>query len=117
MGTFLPWSGCMTSPAFDTTGLDEVSFSFWRWLGSDAPPDMISTVDVWNGFGWLNHYSSTGIVADSSWVFVEFDITAIKNADTQMMWCFEVGSADLANCSGWNVDDVMLGPPGCVPEP
>lgn len=98
----------LTSPTIDLGGVTgPVLLEFWRYLNSDAPPFMISTVEVFDG-AWHIVYQNIGVVTDSAWTKVQYDVTAYKSASFKMRWGYQVGSQGAAVCSQWNVDDVRL---------
>jgi len=94
-----------------------VIFEFYRWLNSDFPPYMDSTIEVYTGAAWVKVWGMLAGVAinDSTWVKQSFDVTAYKNANFQIRWGWQVGGLGAANVSGWNVDDVRLVPAANCP--
>ena len=79
---------------------------------------MVNKIDVYNGNAdqWVNLFITGGSpgVADNAWKFFSYDVTAYKHANFQARWCYKVSGAALAR-SGWNIDDVVVGPNTCGP--
>jgi hypothetical protein len=104
-----------TSPAVDVSVAPSVILTFYRWLNSDRSGWMTSTVDVFDGSAWVNVYSnpSSGIVSDSVWTKVTYDVTAHKSAAFRVRFGYSVVDAGVYEMSCWNVDDVMLSSVAC----
>jgi hypothetical protein len=101
----------LTSPVIDLSNVaGPVTFEFWRWLNSDYPPFMNSTVEAFNGVTWQTLYSVPGPppVNDSSWNLIQFDVTAYKNANFRVRWSWAVTSPGVYTESSWNIDDVRI---------
>ncbi len=101
----------LESPTFDTSAaVGSVYFSYYRWLNSDYDPFMHNRVDVWDGTQWVNLFL-TGMfpgVMDTSWTFMEHDVTAYKNAGMKVRFGFDIGSDGVYSIGSWNVDDVRV---------
>jgi hypothetical protein len=108
---------CLTSPALNTSGMTgTVVLNFWRWLNSDYDPYMINKIEVYNGSTWTNIWQSgLSSTSDFAWTNVQHDVTAYKAANFQARWCMNVGSIGVFSVGSWNIDDVYLGPPACLP--
>lgn len=106
-----------TSPAIDVSAAPSLILSFYRWLNTDSAGWMTSTVDVFDGSSWVNVYSnatgSSGIVTDSAWTRITYDVTAHKNAAFRVRFGYAVVDAGVYAMSCWNVDDVMLSSAAC----
>jgi hypothetical protein len=115
-GTTTHAAYCLTSPAIDTSALPAVWMSYWRWLNSDYSPYMTNTIDAWNGSAWVNVFAtgSAGTI-DGAWTYFEYDLSAHANAAMQVRWCYAIGSSGVFDSSGWNIDDVSIGPTPCGP--
>jgi hypothetical protein len=110
----------LESPAFDTSAAPgQVILGFYRWLNSDAHPNMHNSVDVFNGSTWINLWTSgIGWVQDAppwgiGWTYVTFDLTNYKNPNMRVRWGFEVGSNAVAAGGSWNIDDVLVAASPC----
>lgn len=98
----------LTSPTIDLSAVSTpVILEFWRYLNSDDPQFMKSTVEVFDG-AWHTVYQNTGLVTDSAWTKVQYDVSAYKSASFKMRWAYQVGSQGASVCSQWNVDDVRV---------
>ncbi|HTQ45087.1 MAG TPA: hypothetical protein VMI75_20145, partial [Polyangiaceae bacterium] len=116
-GTTSPFAYA-TSPAVDVSAAPAVILTFYRWLNTDSAGWMTSTVDVFDGSTWVNVYSnpngSAGIVTDSAWTRVTFDVTAHKNAAFRVRFGYSILDGGVYAMSCWNVDDVMLSSVACM---
>lgn len=108
---------CVTSPKMDTSALNTVFVNFWRSLWSDYTPYMQNKVEVFNGNTWQTVFISGGApeINDGGWKNFSYDITAHKNANMQIRWCYNIGSGGAFQRGSWNVDDVTVGPTSCTP--
>ncbi|MCP3886742.1 MAG: hypothetical protein GY700_14975 [Propionibacteriaceae bacterium] len=109
---------CMTSPVVDTTGLSEVSLTYWRQLSANHDPYQHHWIDVYDGANW-NTIFTTGpspSVIDTDWTFFDYDITSYAGAATQVRWCYDVTDTSSSSAASWNIDDITIGPPGCFHE-
>jgi murein tripeptide amidase MpaA len=100
----------LTSPAIDCTGRSGVHLTFWRWLGVEQPAYDHAYLRVSNnGINWTTVWQNEAEIADSAWVFQDFDISAA--ADHQptvyLRWTMGSSNGDLTYC-GWNIDDISL---------
>ena len=59
--------------------MDLVGLQFWRWLNSDVAPDMVNTVEVYDGANWITLWTSGGIT-DDQWTEQGFNLTAYRSA-------------------------------------
>ena len=103
----------LTSPVVNTLSApNAVLLRYWRWLVSDANPNMDNTVEVFDGTAWQTIYQS-GAVTDANWTQQVFDVGAYKNAVMQVRFGFQVGDASVLACPSWNIDDVEIVVPNC----
>jgi len=116
----------LTTTPIDCTGLTGVHLSFYRWLGVESNNNYDkATIDVSgnNGSTWTTIWRAVdtgGAVADTEWVYQEFDISAIADNRPQVRIRWGMGPTDgSVTYPGWNVDDVVVwgdDPNGCPPE-
>ncbi len=99
-----------TSPVIDTLSATNLHLYFWRFLNSDYASYMVNAVDVYNGSAWKRIWESGGSpgVQDSSWQFLDYNVTAHKSSVFQVRFGFKIGSGGVFTMSSWNVDDVVL---------
>ena len=102
----------LTTTAINCSGQTNVQLSFWRWLNTDNSPYATATVEVSNdGHNWTTVYANPtdSPVADSSWQFMQYDISAVANNQptVYVRWGYSVTAAAFPY-SGWNIDDVSL---------
>jgi hypothetical protein len=115
----------MTSPVIDMSAVSgSVTLEYWRYLNSDFPPFMNSTIDVFDGSAWIQIYGVPANDAnpqprDTLWTKFQYDISAqaTGNANFRVRWGYQVLSPNARTCSSWNVDDIRIlpGPPGVCP--
>jgi hypothetical protein len=101
-----------TSPAVDVSTAPTLILGFYRWLNSDANGWMASTVDVYDGTGWVNVYTNPSgagnIVSDGAWTKETYDVTAYRNAAFRVRFGYAVTNSNVYSMSCWNVDDVTI---------
>jgi hypothetical protein len=111
----------ITSPPVTITGVptDEfVTLEFWRWLNSDAPPEMTSFIEAFNGTAFVEVWSNTSQIFDApplgvGWILVRVDVTAealaAQAASTPFRFRFGFTKVNASpSVGGWNVDDITL---------
>jgi hypothetical protein len=106
---------CMTSPPIDATAADMLWVTFWRHLHAPAQPDVVHTVDVWNGATWKNLQKGYEVVTnDAAWTRIELNASGYGAVDFRVRICVErlAGAPDFA---GWSVDDVTVASVACTP--
>ena len=70
----------ITSPTINASiNMDLVGLEFWRWLNSDVDPNMVNTVEVYDGASWITLWTSGGITEDQ-WTEQSYDLTPYRNA-------------------------------------
>ncbi|MBU0717407.1 MAG: immune inhibitor A, partial [Planctomycetes bacterium] len=100
----------LTSTPISCTGLHDVHLSFWRWLGVEQPAYDHAYVQVSNdGVNWAVVWENDVEIADSSWVFQEFDISAVADGQpaVQLRWTMGETDGGWTYC-GWNIDDITI---------
>ncbi|HLM73451.1 MAG TPA: hypothetical protein VK459_12185, partial [Polyangiaceae bacterium] len=115
-GTNLHGYYWLESPPFNTANAaGQVIFGFYRWLNSDYDPYMHNAVEVWNGVQWVNLWTSgpSPGVQDSSWTYIQYDVTPYKNAGMRVRFGFDVASGGVFTIGSWNIDDVLIASQPC----
>jgi hypothetical protein len=111
-GTAIHGAYCLTSPVVDiSAATGSVYFSYYRHLHTDYPSFISSYTQVFNGTSWVTVYDvpCCNFVNDASWAYQQFDVTAHKNANFQVRFCYSSGpSSGIIDGGGWSVDDVVL---------
>jgi hypothetical protein len=106
-----------TSPAIDVSAAPALKLTFYRWLNTDRPAWMLSTVDVFDGSVWQPVYTnangSSTLATDSAWGKFEYDVTAFKNSVFRVRFGYAVLRVDAYAMSSWNVDDVTVSSGSC----
>ncbi len=99
------------TPAIDCSGYENVRLSFYRWLGLESATYDHATVQVSNnGTSWTTVWNHTGgTFCDTSWVYQEFDISAVADGHATVYVRWGMGTTDGSVVyPGWNIDDVSL---------
>ncbi|MEZ4297569.1 MAG: MopE-related protein [Polyangiaceae bacterium] len=111
---------CLESPTIDlSTAQGNVYMSFWRHLHSDYPSFVHNKVEAYNGSAWVSLWSqpSGPCINDTAWTntaaLTQYDVTAHKNANFKVRFCFAVQSSGAYSGGGWNIDDVFIGSAIC----
>jgi hypothetical protein len=69
----------ITSPTIHASAnMDLVGLEFWRWLNSDFAPNMVNTVEVYDGANWITLWTSGGITEDQ-WTEQGYNLTPYRN--------------------------------------
>ena len=106
----------LISPAVDVIdpygATGKVTLDYYRWLNSDYPPYMYSTIDVAsNGsFDWVNIYtplSPVGVV-DDTWTLHSLDISAFISYHLRIRFGFAIFEPGAFAVSSWNIDDITI---------
>ncbi len=108
----------LTSTPFDCTNVSQTKLRFWRWLGVERFTYDKAYVRVSNnGTTWTNVWQNPDAeTADRTWVFQEFDISAVADGQATVYLRWTMGPTDTSwTYCGWNIDDVVIW--GIVPEP
>ena len=107
----------ITSPEINIgPNVDVAGVNFWRWLNSDAAPDMVNTVEVYNGADWITLWTGAGITEDE-WTYVSYDLTAYRGNAIRIRIGVSVGSAGAHVVSSWNIDDLSVAECHSLPPP
>lgn len=96
-----------TTPPINCSGAAQVTLKFRRWLrlrNGDSATIQVST----DGANWVNVWSTTKTVADSSWQEVQYSLppSVAGSSSVRLRWGLSSGAAQ--NDIGWNIDDVMV---------
>ncbi len=130
--TMDPEGSFLTSPGIDVSMITDAEFitvRFYRWLNSDAPPEMTSFVEVLQcpvatPSTYVRLWENTGEVIDApsgdvavaggtGWFPVRYDVTAQARAcrdagePIRVRFGFQKGTA-MPSIGGWNIDDFTL---------
>ncbi|MBN1511047.1 MAG: hypothetical protein JXB13_03455 [Phycisphaerae bacterium] len=100
----------LTSTAIDCTGVTDVTLSFWRYLGVEAPDfDRASVYVSHNGTSWSRVWQNADEVSDSTWVPQEIDISSVADNQPTVYLRWTMGPTDesVVFC-GWNLDDIIV---------
>lgn len=109
-GTALFSARYLTSPVINTQGSGSLILEFYRWLNSDYPNYMSSTIEVWNGTSWVQIFLATSdpVIQDTAWTKVQYDVSAYRNANFRVRFSVAVTGTSVWNVSSWNIDDLRI---------
>jgi hypothetical protein len=105
-----------TSPVINLSAAPSAILEFWRYLNSDYPNFMDSTVEVYNGSSWVTIFSvppGGPEITDSQWTQVTYDVTPYKNASFRVRFGWNIMQAGVYDVTSWNIDDLRIAPAGC----
>ncbi len=100
----------LISPPVDCTHLDNVHLFFERWLGVGHPPGDCASVAVsYDGIEWTTIWQNPGLMQDSSWIAMDFDVTEMAAFQSSVYFRWTMGPTDETwRYCGWNIDDVRV---------
>lgn len=100
----------LTTTALNCSNLTEVSLRFWRWLGVEQPVyDHAYVRASNNGTTWTTIWSNPTEIGDTSWTYVQYDISAVANNKPNVYVRWTMGTTDSGwRYCGWNIDDVEI---------
>jgi len=107
----------LTAGPFDCSKFQDIKLRFARWLNTDEPAYVASTVEVSNdGATWYPVWEHTeaSAITDSNWQILEYGVseTADNEPTVYFRWTYEVLDDRGYPYSGWNIDDIeLLGKP------
>ena len=100
----------LTASPIDCSSLSAVTLKFRRWLGVETPTYDHAYVRVSNdNINWTTVWQNGGYIEDSSWQFVEYDISAVADGQETVYVRWTIGTTDSSwRYCGWNIDDVEI---------
>jgi len=106
----------LTSNPFDCTGLEEVHLKspaksqILRGLGVEQSIYDHAYIRVsTNGSSWTTVWENSGEIADSTWVEMDIDISAVADDQPNVYLRWTMGTTDSGwRYCGWNIDDMQL---------
>ena len=102
---------CAISPSMDCSGFLNVELAFMFWLNVEQPAYDHASIDISNDDGttWLELWTNTSVIENSSWNLGTYDISAIADLNENVRIRFTIGSTDGSwQYSGWNIDDLIV---------
>jgi pectate lyase len=102
---------CLTSTPIDCSNYENVTLTFWRWLGVESSYFDYASVEVSNnGIAWTTIWENpTNSLCDGSWVQCTYNISAIADFQPTVYIRWTMGPTDFSETySGWNIDDISL---------
>lgn len=111
----LPPEACLTSPPINAMVPGPVWLTFWSKLSATPGPGG-ARVEVFTGNSWQPIFDTMGQSFDEpDWELHTLDISMYKGFGLGVRFCHHVPEPGLPIVSGWSVDDVYVGAPGCEP--
>jgi hypothetical protein len=96
-----------TTPVINCSGSSSVILRFHRWLRTRSSDNAVVEVST-NGMNWMNVWSSSGGVSDTSWEEVQYTLPAGVAGSPTVRLRWGLASNPAQNDIGWNIDDVEL---------
>ena len=96
-----------TTPAINTTGSTSLTLRFMRWL-KKRNQDVTTIQASADGGPWVNLWSSSGQILDTSWQLVQYSLPAGMVGSPSLRLRWSLSSNNSQNDIGWNIDDVQL---------
>ncbi len=97
------------SPTINCTGESSIHLTFKQWLNVESPTYDHVYIDVWNGSSWVQKYTNTNVVSNSSWQSIDIDVSAEADGNASFKIRYSVGATDGSwFYSGWNIDDLSV---------
>jgi len=100
----------LTTSLISCEGVFDVHLKFWRWLGVEQPLYDHASVSVsTNSSEFKTIWANTEEITDSSWTFMDLDISGIVDNKPTVWIRWTMGETDGGwRYCGWNIDDVEL---------
>lgn len=96
-----------TTPAINCAGSSQLTLKFRRWLrlrSADTAKIQVST----DSATWIDVWSTTRAVSDSSWQEVQYSLPAFAAGSSSLRLRWGISSGSSGNDIGWNIDDVVV---------
>lgn len=100
----------LTTSALDCSAYTNVALAFWRRLGVESSSWDHANIQVSsNGVNWVTVWANSGTVADTDWVQVTYNISAVADLRPTVYVRWGMGPTDSSyTYPGWNIDDIEL---------
>jgi hypothetical protein len=108
-----PGGHALISPKIDATGQKDLWLSYYHVLGSDNPATE-TRLEVFDGDKWIV-LDTFPAVTEVDWTLSEYDLTPYAGPALQLRWWHLLLADQPPPVGSWNLDDIVLGPAGCVP--
>jgi hypothetical protein len=96
-----------TTPQINCSGNPSVTLRFQRWLRTRVNDTVAIQVST-NGTSWLNVWSTSSAVSDTSWQEVQYSLPANVAGSPTVRLRWSLTSNQSQTEIGWNIDDVEL---------
>jgi hypothetical protein len=105
----------ITSPVIDLSSYPDnnvnddfpLYLNFARWLNSAI--GLQNTVEVYDGTAWVTIAVYNGLQNDSTWNWINLEISSYKNQFFQVRFGYSVQNNNGPVVSSWNIDHVRIG--------
>ena len=108
-----PGGHALLSPKLDASGQTDLWLSFYYFLNSDNPVTE-TRLEVFDGGKWV-YLDAFPPMSSLDWAQASYDLTPYASPDLQVRWWHTLLADQPPPVGGWNIDDVVLGPPACAP--
>jgi len=100
----------LTSPAIDCSGFINTRLKFQRWLGVEQPAYDHAYIRVSNnGTTWVTVWENETEIADTEWIQMDIDISAVADSQATVYLRWVMGTTDGGwTYCGWNIDDIEV---------
>jgi len=101
----------LTSNPIDCSNIQNVTLSFYRWLGIESSTYDHARIDVsTNGTTWTTIWNHTGgTIQENSWSLKTYNISSIADRQPLLLIRWVMGPTDYSDTyAGWNIDDISV---------
>lgn len=101
----------LTSNPIDCSNIQNVTLSFYRWLGIESSNYDHARIDVSiNGTTWTTIWNHTGgTIQENSWSLKTYNISSIADRQPLLLIRWVMGTTDYSDTyAGWNIDDISI---------
>ena len=105
----MPTTQYAATPSFSTLGYQNLTLTFRRWLGVNAPKYDHANIQAWDGTSWTTLWQNAAALVDTSWQLESYTLpaSAENKPDVRLRW--GMGATGSSACyPGWNIDDVNV---------
>jgi len=101
----------LTSHPIDCSNAQNITLSFYRWLGIESSSYDHARIDVsTDGTTWTTIWNHTsGTIQENSWSLKTYNISTIADRKPILLIRWVMGPTDYSDTyAGWNIDDISI---------
>ncbi|OGC93463.1 MAG: hypothetical protein A2W25_05600 [candidate division Zixibacteria bacterium RBG_16_53_22] len=101
----------VTSPIINCSGQNNISLTFWRWLGVEQGIYDDAFLQAYNGSTWTNLFQNpaNSTIDESAWSEQRYNVSPYANNNANFRIRFGLGTTDGSwQFCGWNIDDIKV---------